>query len=399
MPSDFSPEFRFVCAACRWPRGPERDAAVRDAAEGIDWSRAAAIARRQRVWGLVDDAIRSAGLEPPPEVATGFAQRGEANARRNLIALAATAQLGRAFDAAGIDWIGFKGLTLAVRAYGSLAVKMSNDIDLLVSEADTARACSLIAEAGYRRFNPGPEIADHQIEAWMKVCKETGWHHPQSGLIVELHGRMLANPALMPEAGLSAPRQRIVLAPGIDVPTLADEILLPYLFVHGAHHGWFRLKWLADVAAWLAREPELVEQRYEESRALGVGRAAAQAMLLAHKLLALPLDPAFEARLRADPVHRRLVAIALACMAGDFELTEHANPAARTMLPATLGALWLRRGLGYKWSELVSLASNPTDRATGKLPPGLGFLYPVLGGVRWGARMTGLIGREAKKAA
>jgi hypothetical protein len=63
------------------------------------------------------------------------------------------------------------------------------------------------------------------------------------------------------------------------------------------------------------------------------------------------------------------------------------------MLPVLFASLLLRRGIGYKWRELVSLAANPVDRATGRLPRGLGFLYPVLGGLRWSGRMLGLRAR------
>lgn len=391
MPPDQpSPEFRLVCAACQWPR-ERRDAAVRAAAvPGLDWERVAAIARRQRVWGLVADALRSVETPLPERIARVLQERGARIARQNLAAAAETARLGAMLDAAAIDWVTFKGLALAIQAYGTLSIKMANDIDILVPVAETARACAQLRDAGYLRFSPGPEVSDDQVAAWMQVSKESGWRHPGTGLIVELHGRLMANPALLPEAAIGAPRKRIAIAPGIEVPTMGDALLYPYLFAHGAHHGWFRLKWLADVAALITHEgPEGAERRYREARALGVGRCAAQGLLLMHTLLGLPLDAAFVAALRADPVHRRLVAVAMGAMAGRFEAEEHASPYARTMLPVLFASLLLRRGLGYKWRELASLAANPVDRATGRLPRGLGFLYPVLGGLRWSGRMLG----------
>jgi len=390
-----SPEFRLVCACCRWPRGEARDAAVRAAAAvpGLDWKRVTRVTRRQRVWGLVADALRSSGVELPQKLAADLREAAGMITQRNMAAVGATAEIGAMLEKAGIDWISFKGLPLAIQAYGTLTVKMSTDIDILVPHADAGRACALMREAGYLRFNPGPEVRDDQITAWMQACKETGWRNPGSGLIVEIHGRVMANPALLPEAGLSAPRKRIEIAPGRSIPTMGDAINFAYLVAHGAHHGWFRLKWLADVAALLSHDPGMIETRYREAQALGVGRCAAQALLLANELLALPLESAFAEELRSSRVHRRLVAIAMRSMAGAFEEHEHANPAARTMLPVTLGNLLLRRGIGYKWSELTSLAANPMDRATGRLPPALSFLYPLLGGARWGARMLGLIGK------
>jgi hypothetical protein len=170
---------------------------------------------------------------------------------------------------------------------------------------------------------------------------------------------------------------------------MGDDILFAYLAAHGAHSGWFRLKWLADITALLRHDPGAIEAHYRRAQALGVGRCAAQALLLAKDLLALPLAPDLERELRGKRIHRRLVAIAMHVIAGDHEAEEHAGPAARSLLPVTFGNLLLRPGLGYKWAEIASLAANPMDRATGRLPRGLAFLYPLLGGVRWSARMLG----------
>jgi hypothetical protein len=393
-PAPPSSEFRLVCACCQWPR-ERRDAAVRAAVvPGLDWKRVGQIAKRQRVWGLVTDALRSAGVAVPEPMNTVLQEQGARIARQNLAAAAETARLGKLLDAAGIDWVTFKGLPLAIQAYGTLSIKTANDIDILVPGADAARTCALMREAGYVRFSPGADVSDAQVGAWMLVSKESGWRHPQLGLIVEVHGRLMANPALLPEAAIGNPRKHVALAPGITVPTMGEALLYPYLFAHGAHHGWFRIKWLADVAALLSHEgPAGAEARYRESVALGVGRCAAQALLLAHEMLALPLAPAFVRELESDAVHRRLVRVARSVMAERYEALEHASPYARTMLPALLASLLLRRGIGYKWREIASLAANPVDRATERLPRGLGFLYPVLGGVRWSGRMLGLKGR------
>lgn len=389
-PDHPTPEFRFVCAACRWPRVTRDPAVQAAAAVPLDWTRVAQIVNRHRVWGLVADAVRSARIAPPLEIDRLFAERGGQIARRNLGATAETRRLGRMLDAAGIDWITFKGLPMAIQAYGTLSVKSANDIDILVGREDIARTAELLREAGYIRFSPGPEVADDQVAAWMEFSKETGWRHPGSGLIVELHGRLLQNPALLPDAVLESPRKQMTIAPGIVVPTLGDELLFPYLFAHGAHHGWFRLKWLADMAALLGNDAAGPEARYREAQRYGVGRCAAQGLLLMHEWLGLDLSPEFAAELRRDRAHRRLVRVAKNCLAGEFEATEHASPTARTMLPVLMSGLMLRPEISYKLSELGSLAANPADRATGRLPKGLGFLYPVLGGVRWSGRMLGL---------
>lgn len=389
-----SPEFRFVCAACRWPRAA-RDEAVKAAARtDLDWRRVGQITQRHRVSGLVADAVRTAGIEVPAAFRKRLSNQTERIARDNLSAAAETRRLGRLLDEAGIDWITFKGVPLSVQAYGTLSLKASHDIDILIPPEAGARAAEIVRSLGYVRYKPGPTVGDDRIGEWMLVSKESGWRNADQGLIVELHSRLLDNPRLLPGVGLASPRQNVTIAKGIDLPTLGDAVHLPYLFAHGARAGWFRLKWLADVAALLAHDPAGPEARYRQSQALGVGRCAAQGLMLAHELLGLELPEAFKRELYASRVHRRLVSLARSCLAGKYEAEAHVGPGAPTMLPVRISGLLLRPGLGYKLGEVGTLATNPADRANGRLPKALGFLYPVLGGVRWSRRMLGLVGRR-----
>ena len=82
-----------------------------------------------------------------------------------------------------------------------------------------------------------------------------------------------------PSLDVHSPAQEVEIAPGIALPTLADEELFAYLAVHGASSAWFRLKWIADFAAILdARTGAEIERIYQKSQVLGAGRAAGQAL-------------------------------------------------------------------------------------------------------------------------
>jgi len=61
--------------------------------------------------------------------------------------------------------------------------------------------------------------------------------------------------------------------------------------MHGALDWWNRLKWLADVNALLASRPEdNVELLARAAKARGLGRAAAQILLLCRNILQAPLS-------------------------------------------------------------------------------------------------------------
>ena len=60
------PEFLLVAACCRWPASEGRNVAVRNAAAGVtDWNHFLRLVRRQRVAGLVHDALPPAGIDLP----------------------------------------------------------------------------------------------------------------------------------------------------------------------------------------------------------------------------------------------------------------------------------------------------------------------------------------------
>jgi hypothetical protein len=373
-----SPEIRLAAACCRWPPSPARDEAVRAAARAVDWARFLAVARRQRVEGLVSDALRRARVPTPEDVAAALARAAAGIARQNLVFAAESRRIQRLFAEAGLTYLFVKGASLDMLAYGTLALKKARDIDMVVAPEAIERGCALLAAAGYLRTVPGPEVAPDQFGTWVAFCKETNWRHPTSGVIVELHSQLVDNPALLPGIGAGSPRQVVEVGPGIRLPTLRTEELFAYLTVHGATHAWSRLKWIADVAALLSHlDPPAIDRLYRTSLELGVGRCSGQALLLCNELFETPLPPPLLAELRADRMTAWLVRVALDTMAGKHEETELDDTVLGTV-PIHLSHFALGRGWRYKASEAWRKTLSPHDRARLNLPRPLHFLYPLL---------------------
>src|SRR5580704_1094332 len=98
----FPPAFQLACACCMWPPSAERDALVRAAAEGVDWARFLRVLTRQRVTGLAREALRSAGVAPPPEVEQRLTASAKAGAVRGLALAAEALRLSRLLDTEGV---------------------------------------------------------------------------------------------------------------------------------------------------------------------------------------------------------------------------------------------------------------------------------------------------------
>ena len=365
------PEFSLVAACCRWPPSPLREAAVRDAAAGVDWNRVAAVARRHRVEGLVHDGLRRAGVAPPGEIAAALAAAGAAIARENLAFAAEAHRLNGAFEAAGIRFLFLKGVTLNMLAYGTLALKKAADIDVVIEPADSEAAIASVQAAGYRCQAPGPDADTAEILAWSARAKHSIW--TRGPICLELHTSLVDSERMLGGVGVSSPRQRVTIAPGIVLPTLATAELFAYLAVHGATHAWSRFKWLADVAALLTSlGPETIEPLYRRSIQLGAGRSGAQALLLAEQLLGLPLPPELSRELNGDRAVRYLARAACGAMlgGGEKELDEMVLGTAAIHL----SHLRLKKGVAFKLHELRR-----------KLGSGEGesLLSPLLAAPRW----------------
>ncbi len=374
-----SPEFALVAASCRWPRSSERDDAVRDAAASVaDWDVLLRTARRHRVEGLVHDGLRQAEVAPPPPVAHALAAAAAEIAQDNLRFAAEAARLDGLLRAAGVDFLFLKGVTLNLLAYGTLALKRAIDIDMVVDPARYEAAITAVEAAGYACIQPREGASHVEILAWAKRTKHSIWRGP---VTLELHTAFVDSARMLGGIGIRSARQPVSLSPGITLHTLARDELFAYLAVHGATHAWSRLKWLADLAAFAAREPESVDALYRRSIALGAGRSGGQALLLAHDLLHLHLPEPLLAELRGDRAIRYLARVAVDAMTGGGDRELDALMLGTAAIH--LSHLRLKKGLGFKLHEIRrKLRSDEHGEARG---PGK-LLARLLAAPRWLAR-------------
>jgi hypothetical protein len=283
-------ELNLLVTCCRWPFNPADGNAVRRQAPVIDWARFGRLVRRHRVEGLVYRALRAAAVEQPPQLAEALRQRALQITADNLKSAAHCRVLVEAFAHASLRLLFVKGLTLGALAYGSIVPKASWDVDVLIASDELEAAARTLRQLGYRTVTPSSaDVA--ALERWHRISKESLWTGPD-GCSLELHSALADHPALIHSIGISSPRQTVEVATGVPLETLGHDELFAYLCVHGGSSAWFRLKWLADLAALLGGASEEETSRlYRRSRELGAGRASAAALLLAHHLFGTSVAP------------------------------------------------------------------------------------------------------------
>jgi hypothetical protein len=379
MAPSFSPELRLAATCAIWPPSDRRTEAIHAAAGGpIDWPRFLRVVRRHGVVGLVHDALTRARPDVPSEIAREIGVQAATLVHDNLVMAGEALRLQRLFDDANLSVLFIKGASLAVLAFGNLGLRGGMDIDLLVPRETLPAATALVAGAGYRRFDPPPDIGDAQLRALLPLRKDLGFVHQATGLRIELHWRLFLNPYAMAEASLMAASRVVPLTATRGLRTLGEEDLFAYLCLHGALHWWNQLKWLADINALLAAAPDGgVERLIRAAEARGAGRAAAQAMLLCRRLLGTPLPARLMATLANGATVRWLEATALNAMtSGQGERDPHDARFGTTR--GSLSTFFLSRSWRYRLAELNLHLTNQTDVLAVPLPERLRFLYPVL---------------------
>jgi hypothetical protein len=385
MKANLSAELALVAACCRWPPSPARDAAVRAAASGpIDWDRFNRVVARHHVAVLARDGLHCAGVAVPPAAERCQTAAAAALSRTALAMARETLRLQHMFDEAGLPAIFIKGSTLAMHAYGSLGVRQSWDIDLLTTPENAIAGRRLLLELGYKGLDPAG-LDEHQFARFSAFANQAAFFHEALNVAVELHWRISRNDQVVPTIDAHAPTQEVPIA-GVGVRTLADEPLFAYLCAHGTQHGWARLKWLADIGAFLAGRDEIETKRLCRAAVeMGAGRTPAVALLLCHRLLGLSLPEDLLGELRADRVATALAVNCLYCMGyghGEVEYSVASLPGLRLMF----ANFFLVPGSRYFWNEARIKWTCPEDRARIELPRPLGFAYYLVRIPLWLAR-------------
>lgn len=149
-----------------------------------------------------------------------------------------------------IQFISLKGPLLSYRIYGDPTVRLSHDIDILIETAAIEPIMKILVENGYHLtagyFWP---LKKAQQELVTDVFHHLSFYNKELDFCVEIHW------VLMHELPVSLKNQKELIAgnltevdfAGRKFTVLTKEFELLFLIIHGARHGWFRLKWLVDI--------------------------------------------------------------------------------------------------------------------------------------------------------
>jgi hypothetical protein len=302
-----------------------------------------------------------------------------ANAGRNLFLTEELLKLLHLFEANGIPAIPLKGPALAASIYGDLALRMFDDLDIVVHKRDVKKAKALALSQGYRlglSLNREQEIAFLQsdLEGWFvrndgRVMVEIQWGEPKDfpfTLDFEPFWRRLGKASLV----------------GRMVPTFSSDDLLIILSMHGAIHCWQRLNWICDLAE-LIRGHEGWDWKgvIDEAERRGWRRILFLGLFLVHDLLEAVVPEQIWQKVRADS--------SVSALAGQVcKNLFHENMGSRGPWENNLFYLKLTERFQDRIGYCLRLALHPTvvDWQAFPLPLSLFFLYHLIHPIRVGAK-------------
>lgn len=149
-------------------------------------------------------------------------------------------KINNAFITNQVQSIFLKGPVLASILYGDISLRTSKDLDILVNPQHLSKAEEILKCLGY--------ITDKEEEliGWKRKHHHVSYTNPITSSQVELHWRTSSKLKGERFEDLWSRRVTTTLASS-PINYLCQEDLFNYLVLHGARHGWFRLRWLYDI--------------------------------------------------------------------------------------------------------------------------------------------------------
>lgn len=375
---------RLVAACCDHPAGAANRAAVEKLSAGeIDWREVERTAQRHQVQGLVYDRL-STTAALPQALRERWARQARNRVKVNLLQARASRELQALLNDANIPNLVIKGLPLAFSAYGSLSLKRSCDIDLLVERINAPRAIALLAARGWLPTATGSPLDRRQTQAIIRRFKEISLQDV-NGIAVDLHWDLVSTAAALGHLDPFEHPRTVEIDNVGHVVTLPRRDEFAYLCVHGALSDWSRLKWLADVNALLARLSEVeIAEYHAHADVHGAGPSVLQALALCAFFWDRPIPPPLAAKI--DEIGRdRLMAYPLKRMQQPYRALGARATLARSIAETRMRAILYGSRTAALRDLSMHFAAVP-DVLSAPLPPALSWLYLPLRPILWGAR-------------
>ena len=224
-----------------------------------EWSAFLSEARRHRVEPLIYTVVREADLVPE-RVEETLRSAYYGTLARNLVLFDTLERALASLMDAGIDVVLLKGAALIQSVYGDPALRVMDDLDLLVRHRDARKAIDVLVEGGFERWSaelcPG-----YMVDFGDQVALRH--REPRRGTI-DLKWYLLNPLTWQPQLSLDWfwASTSLVQVGDAEARVFDPEAQVIHLCCHIWKHrlrGEYRLAWLHDIAETLTRHRERID--------------------------------------------------------------------------------------------------------------------------------------------
>jgi hypothetical protein len=268
------------------------------------WPEITAQANKHGISQLLFHTVQQIDRTAVPEAVQAKLQRRFDRAiRHNLLLTGELLRLIHLLAEAGITAVPFKGPVLAEELYGSLALRVFVDLDILIHMVDRDKVRALLIANGFTpHFHP--DSAYQFIKADPQIILEVHWEAISFG---SDWLRKLKNKPLPATLAHLTPRLTETRLGGKVVSTLSPEDAMLILTIHGSKHWWSRLNWLSDIAALIHVHPDLDwDWLMEQANYWKIRRLVFLGLHLADTVLEIKLPDPVKQQIQTEPQIEKL---------------------------------------------------------------------------------------------
>ena len=144
----------------------------------------------------------------------------------------------------------FKGPLLSFRIYNDPTIRISHDIDLLIEKEMICKTVDVLTKNDFQMseemFWPQKKI---QQDLFIKAIHHLSFHSQKLNICVEIHWVLMHELPVSPQKvqRIISENKTNIQFSGLTFAVFSPEFEFVYLLIHGARHGWNRLKWLVDI--------------------------------------------------------------------------------------------------------------------------------------------------------
>jgi len=254
------------------------------------------------------------------------------------------------FKKQGIKAIPLKGPVLAKMLYDDFGQRHMRDLDLLILHGDIFKAVEVLKEAGYTSYIPSGELQERQWRYYFRHQYDVALKGPNPGSIIELHSGIAYPGFLNSEVTSLVEDLQEYELPGIRILSMTRESTFLYLVIHGAHHLYFRLFWLRDLAEALQRWELDHQVIYENARLMGIERMVAVSLKLVDSYFGVEVPSVWNSYLKTNSSLMDRLEIMCHRIIRDPHFLSRRN-----RLTVLYFTWMLKPGLKHRWITLTTL--------------------------------------------